>query len=309
MLNAREQFLTLGLCALLLACAQSVRAADAPAPLDAAAEALSSDDYAAREKGEETFRHAIVKGDEAAVRAALEKAKAKDPAQAELQSRAARILNMCEGGAVVEGLRARLIAEPLNADGSLTLHAPFKAKYTLKLRLTNLGDQRVQIALSSYENYYFCKLVVTPIGPDGKKGEPLAQYFDLHPLSDMKMPDKTFVSIAPGAWIERDMTILLNEGYLLRTITENRVNIEAPKGKAIGTLRTPGSYELAGSYQIEPADSDGKPPPFEHETGRKEGEALWKGPKVLTPPLRLEIMAAGKGGAKTPAAGEEKSGK
>lgn len=307
MLNARERWLSLGMCALLIACARPARAAEAEASLDAAAEALSSEDYAAREKGEEAFRHAIAKGEETAVRAALAKASAKDPAQAELQSRAARILSMCEGGPVVNNLRARLISERLNAAGALELHAPFKTKYTLKLRLTNLGDQRVQIALSSYENYHFCKLAVSPLGAGGKRGEPLPQYFDLYPLSDMQMPDKTFVSIAPGAWTERNMTILLNEGYLLRTITDNHVNID--EKKAFGALRTPGSYEIIASYQIEPANSEGKPPLFEHETGRKEDEPLWKGPKVLTQPLRLEIKAAKEGEAKTPAAGESKSGK
>ncbi|MCW8131412.1 MAG: hypothetical protein KIS92_13770 [Planctomycetota bacterium] len=275
----------------MLACARPAGAEDAVLSLEAAAEALTSEEFEARDKGEMAFRHAILKGDDAGVRAALAKAKEKHPNEPELLERAARILQMCEGGAVVEGLRARLIVKPLNDKGALALRAPFEDEYMLTLRLTNVGDKRIQLAFSSYPIYYFCKLKICPVGPDGKPGEALNAYFDLYPLSDMAMPERVFVSVAPGAWVERPMNLLLNEGFLMQTIREHRLNVELPKAKNFGALRTPGVYELSASYQIEPKDLDGDAPLFERSLDRRESEPLWKGPKVFTPPLRLEILA------------------
>ncbi|MCZ7644846.1 MAG: hypothetical protein M5U26_06115 [Planctomycetota bacterium] len=260
--------------------------AEDAAPLATLMVGLRSEEFEARVAAEAGLRKAVLEGREDAVKEALEAARKAHPDDDELKHRGARLLNACEGGPIVHGLRLRLLAEPQAGQTELGMRAPFNERPRLVLRLTNLNAHAVQVPRSSYPCFYHFKLDVVRL--DGAERVPLKVMWDLYPTKDMEMPHQDFVTLEPGGWIEQNLELLLREGYLMMTYARGFTGFQKQVENGFAALRKPGRYELTGRYRREGHDGDG-PARYEGNVGRKPEIALWAGEMVRTKPAILNV--------------------
>jgi len=191
-------------------------------------------------------------------------------------------------GPAVAGIRARLVASPLDAEGSLVVAFPDRGGISLTLRLENVGDRPVQLPRSSYLSHDFAKLEVRRAGEDAV----LPVHADLYPFDDLELPDRVFETVEPGGALDIDMGVLLLEGYgLVSLFSDTRFprfhEVVAGGG---GAFRTPGEYRITGTYSPRAAHLDGVAHDlFGEDRGRDEAVPVWAGGEVRTEPLPVRV--------------------
>lgn len=173
------------------------------------------------------------------------------------------------GPGVVAGLEAHLVAEPVDDRGRYALPVPFDGPIRLALRITNVGEVPMQVPRSSFPFHYFYKLEIERVAADGMRvSVPCSG--DLYPMNDMVMPKLEYVTLEPGASTERDMAVLVREGY--------------------GKVLEPGTYEVRGLYAPKPTFLDGRAHEFfSDKVGRDAALPLWPGPVVKSPILTMRV--------------------
>lgn len=179
----------------------------------------------------------------------------------------------------------RLGGEP--APERVAVAWPMKEPLHLAIRLTNRGPAPVQVVRSSVPSYRFFRLEVRREGDAAI----LPVYFDVYPTKDRSPPAKEFVTLAPGAWIEREVDLLLREGYALETFAAAplRGHFENLRARGFGAMREPATYEVVGLYSTTPLSLGlSVEPLFEGETGRDPAIALADA-VVRTPVLRIAV--------------------
>lgn len=195
------------------------------------------------------------------------------------------------GATGVAGLVARLVAEPVDDRGRYTLSVPFEEPIHINLRITNAGAAPMQVPRSSFPFHYFFKLEIERVEEDGTR-TPVPFHGDLYPLKDMKMPNLEYVTLMPGASIERSVAVLIREAYGLETYSGSTISphFDELRAQGFGKLREPGTYEVRGRYSPKPTFLDGRPHDiFAAKIGRDEALPIWPGPVVESQILTIQV--------------------
>ena len=191
----------------------------------------------------------------------------------------------------IAGLVARLVAEPVDDRGHYALSIPFEDPIRLALRITNVGDEPMQVPRSSFPFHYFFKLEIERVEDDGTRTQ-IPFHGDLYPMKDMMMPDLEYVTLRPGESIERSMAVLIREAYCLETYfgSTGFSHYDDLRKQGLGTLREGGTFEVRGRYSSKPTSLVGKPHDFfEDRVGRDETLPIWPGPVVESQTLTLQV--------------------
>lgn len=267
----------------LLLCSLTAIAEEADTKkIDAAIRDLSDDSFDTRQSAERTILDLINSGLQSEVQQALKAAVENQKSNAELKSRASKLLQLCDV-TVSEGLAARLLVKPIQSDSMLHLAEPFADLPQIIFRVTNASGKAFQVAHASYPVYEFFRFEVVRLEEDGKKRVPIKPYFDLYPFKDMRAPNKVFTTLQPGESFERDMKTLLKEGYLMVSLN-GRANQD--EKHEFGLMRAAGTYEITGVYCISPRYGDTH---FESVLERDARFPLWTGTIIKTKPVFLKV--------------------
>ena len=185
-------------------------------------------------------------------------------------------------------------AEPLDDGGRLRLTLPLHEPVRIRALLMNRGNKPIQVCRSSYALYAFFHLRIHRIKADGSRTL-LPVHPDYYPSDDTMPPTLEYVTLAPGAAIERDMTRQLVEGYLLQAIHGNEQDAlyRSLRMDGRGALREEGDYELRATYRTPQAETPERGSRlldfFDGEAGRAPNVPLAAPDEVTSEPVPVLV--------------------